>query len=233
MGSRRRRALASPRCRDRRDPSRARRGRGPPVGARPHAARAPSRSSSTTARRDGSAAIAASARRARGRRAARAASAPPASPGCARPRAEVVCFMDCDGSLDPRELPRVVQPGARRRRRPRARRARGRSRGAWPCARAARQPRARARAAPAHRRRRSPISGRCAPRAARRCSTSASRDRRFGWPLEMVLRAAAAGWRIDEVAGDLPPARAGARRSPARCAGTVARGPRHGARSLA
>src|SRR5918994_540198 len=26
------------------------------------------------------------------------------------------------------------------------------------------------------------------------------RDRRFGWPLEMVLRAAAAGWRIDEVA---------------------------------
>ena len=25
------------------------------------------------------------------------------------------------------------------------------------------------------------------------------RDRRFGWPLEMVLRAAAAGWTIDEV----------------------------------
>lgn len=24
-------------------------------------------------------------------------------------------------------------------------------------------------------------------------------DRRFGWPLEMVLRAALAGWRIDEV----------------------------------
>jgi len=24
-------------------------------------------------------------------------------------------------------------------------------------------------------------------------------DRRFGWPLEMVLRAAAAGWRIDEL----------------------------------
>jgi hypothetical protein len=24
-------------------------------------------------------------------------------------------------------------------------------------------------------------------------------DRRFGWPLEMVLRAAAAGWRIREV----------------------------------
>ena len=25
-------------------------------------------------------------------------------------------------------------------------------------------------------------------------------DRRFGWPLEMVVRAAAEGWRIDEVA---------------------------------
>jgi hypothetical protein len=25
------------------------------------------------------------------------------------------------------------------------------------------------------------------------------RDRRFGWPLEMVLRAAQAGWRIEEV----------------------------------
>ena len=27
-------------------------------------------------------------------------------------------------------------------------------------------------------------------------------DRRFGWPLEMVLRAAAAGWRVDEI--DVP-----------------------------
>ena len=25
------------------------------------------------------------------------------------------------------------------------------------------------------------------------------RDRRFGWPLEMVLRAAAGGWRIEEI----------------------------------
>ena len=33
------------------------------------------------------------------------------------------------------------------------------------------------------------------------------RDRRFGWPLEMVLRAAAAGWTIREVAVVLPPAR--------------------------
>ena len=30
-------------------------------------------------------------------------------------------------------------------------------------------------------------------------------DRRFGWPLEMVVRAAAAGWRIDEVGVHVPP----------------------------
>ena len=38
-------------------------------------------------------------------------------------------------------------------------------------------------------------------RAARRDALLALgiQDRRFGWPLEMVLRAARAGWRIDEV----------------------------------
>ena len=38
-------------------------------------------------------------------------------------------------------------------------------------------------------------------RAARRAALLelAIEDRRFGWPLEMVLRAAAAGWRIGEV----------------------------------
>ena len=30
-------------------------------------------------------------------------------------------------------------------------------------------------------------------------------DRRFGWPLEMVLRAQQAGWRIDEVPIDYRP----------------------------
>ena len=33
------------------------------------------------------------------------------------------------------------------------------------------------------------------------------RDRRFGWPLEMVLRAADAGWRIEEVPVSYRPAR--------------------------
>ena len=41
-------------------------------------------------------------------------------------------------------------------------------------------------------------SARCAPPAARICWTLDLTDRRFGYPLEMVMRAAAAGWRIGE-----------------------------------
>lgn len=106
----------------------------------------------------------------------------------------LVCFMDCDGSLDPGDLPRVAEPvqaghadlvlGARR--------------GAFP-------PHARAANAVLafELRRRTGIEVRdIGPmRAARREPLLALgiRDRRFGWPLEMVLRAAAAGWRIEEV----------------------------------
>jgi glycosyltransferase involved in cell wall biosynthesis len=110
---------------------------------------------------------------------------------------DVVCFMDCDGSLDPRELPRVADPVA-------ARRydlvlgARAPARGAWP---------AHARAANSllawelRRRTGAPLRDLGPMRAARRDALLALgiADRRFGWPLEMVLRAAAAGWRIDEV----------------------------------
>jgi len=44
-------------------------------------------------------------------------------------------------------------------------------------------------------------------RAARREAllTLGIEDRRFGWPLEMVLRAAAGGWRVEEVAIDYRP----------------------------
>ena len=66
-------------------------------------------------------------------------------------------------------------------------------------ARAGREHGAGGRAAPAHEACRCATSARCAPRAARRCSASGIRDRRFGWPLEMVLRAADAGWTIREV----------------------------------
>ncbi|WP_035126124.1 glycosyltransferase family 2 protein [Conexibacter woesei] len=112
-------------------------------------------------------------------------------------RAEVVCFMDCDGSLDPRELPDVVAPvaggtadlvlGARA---PVAR-------GAFPIhARAGNAVLARA----VRRRAGVAITDLGPMRAARRTALLdlGLRDRRFGWPLEMVVRAAAAGWRIEE-----------------------------------
>jgi glycosyltransferase involved in cell wall biosynthesis len=112
-------------------------------------------------------------------------------------RSDVVCFMDCDGSLDPVELPRVADPvlsgrsdvvlGARRP-----------ERGAWPAhARLAN----RALALELRRRTGAALSDLGPMRAARRVALLelGVRDRRFGWPLEMVLRAAAAGWTIGEV----------------------------------
>ncbi len=109
-----------------------------------------------------------------------------------------VCFMDGDGSLDPRELPPVALPlleddadlvlGARR----------PVGRDAWP-------PHARvanaALAAEVRRRTGHKLADIGPMRAARREALVALglRDRRFGWPLEMVVRAAGAGWRIQEV----------------------------------
>jgi glycosyltransferase involved in cell wall biosynthesis len=116
----------------------------------------------------------------------------------AEPDDGVVCFMDGDGSLDPADLPAVAGPvlagqadlvlGARR----------PTTAAAWP---------AHARVANAvlafelRRRTGRPLSDLGPMRAARRDAllTLDLRDRRFGWPLEMVLRAAAAGWRIEEV----------------------------------
>ena len=108
-----------------------------------------------------------------------------------------ICFMDCDGSLDPAELPRVAAPvvsgqadlvlGARRA-----------ARGAFPLhARLAN----RALALELRRRTGIPLRDLGPMRVARREPLLALgiEDRRFGWPLEMVLRAADAGWRIDEV----------------------------------
>jgi glycosyltransferase involved in cell wall biosynthesis len=110
---------------------------------------------------------------------------------------ELVCFMDCDGSLDPLDLERVTAPvaageadlmlGARRP-----------ERGAWPV-----HARLANRALALELRRRTGLRLRdLGPmRCARRDALIALgiRDRRFGWPLEMALRAAAAGWRVDEV----------------------------------
>lgn len=110
---------------------------------------------------------------------------------------DLVCFMDCDGSLDPVELPRVADPvgsgkvdlalGAR-----------VAEPGAWPL-----HARAGNRALAFEVRRRTGLALRdLGPmRAARRLPLLelGIADRRFGWPLEMVLRAACAGWRIAEV----------------------------------
>jgi glycosyltransferase involved in cell wall biosynthesis len=123
-------------------------------------------------------------------------------------RSELVCFMDCDGSLHPGELARVVEPiaagrlhlclGARRA-----------AAGAWP----------------AHARLANRVLGlrvgrragirltdigpmRCADR--ERLLALGLRDRGFGWPLEMVLRAAADGWAVGETPVSYRP-RAGGR----------------------
>lgn len=111
-------------------------------------------------------------------------------------RAPVVCFMDCDASLDPSDLPTVADPvlegradlvlGARRP-----------ERGAWPVhARVANAALARM----VRRRTGLALTDLGPMRAARREPLIAlgMTDRRSGWPLEMVLRAHAAGWGIQE-----------------------------------
>jgi hypothetical protein len=106
--------------------------------------------------------------------------------------------MDADGSLDPRELPLVAIPVLEER----ADLVLGwravSAAGAWPL-----HARVANRALALELRRRAGVSLRdIGPmRAARREPLLSLElcDRRFGWPLEMVLRAASAGWRIDEV----------------------------------
>ncbi len=112
--------------------------------------------------------------------------------------ADLVSFCDCDGSLDPRQLPRLAAPllagqadlvlGHRSPIR----------RDAWPLpARLANRELARR----VHRRTGVPLRDLGPMRAARREALLGLNltDRRFGYPLEMVLSAAAAGWRLAEV----------------------------------
>ena len=117
--------------------------------------------------------------------------------GLSAAQSEIVCFMDCDASFDPRDLPKVAGPiadgvdlmlGARA----------PTTRGAWPMhARAANT----VLAFELRRRTKLPLRDLGPMRAARREALLALgiQDRRFGWPLEMVLRAADAGWTILEV----------------------------------
>ncbi len=114
---------------------------------------------------------------------------------------EIVCFMDADGSLPPAALIAVVAPIERGeadlvmgRRRPT-------TAGAWPV-----HARLLNRGLALEMRRRTGVAlhdlgpMRAAPR--RRLLDLGIADRRFGWPLEMVLRASHSGWTISEV--DVP-----------------------------
>jgi glycosyltransferase involved in cell wall biosynthesis len=133
-------------------------------------------------------------------------------------RAPVVCFMDADGSFDPRQLDRVAAPVREGgvdlmlgRRRPTTKRA-------WPWhARLGN-------AVVSARLRRAagvPIHDLGPMRAVRREALLGLdlRDRRFGYPLEMVVAAARAGWRIQEVDIDYAPRWAGTK---SKVTGTVA-----------
>lgn len=124
--------------------------------------------------------------------------------GLSAATAEVVAFCDADASLDPWQLPLVTGPvlegcadlvlGARR----------PTTRGAWPLhARIANRYLARrVRAATG-----AAVTDLGPMRAARREALVelGVADRRSGWPLEQVLLAGAAGWRIEEVGVDYRP----------------------------
>jgi glycosyltransferase involved in cell wall biosynthesis len=120
---------------------------------------------------------------------------------------EIVCFMDCDGSLDPAQLPLVSAPvaegeldlclGAR-----------VAQPGAWPWhARVANT----VLALELRRRCGLALKDLGPMRAARREALLELdlRDRGFGWPLEMVLKAADRRWRVGEVSVTYRPRAAG------------------------
>ncbi|MEV5966788.1 glycosyltransferase family 2 protein [Kribbella sp. NPDC051952] len=118
--------------------------------------------------------------------------------------AEVVAFMDADASLDPRQLDRVIEPVLAGRVDLMIGRRRPVSRGAWPwhlrLANIELSRRIRRRTG-VHLHDLGPM------RAGRRTALLhlGLQDRRSGYPLETVVRAADAGWRIAEVGVDYLP----------------------------
>lgn len=124
-------------------------------------------------------------------------------------RSDLVCVLDADGSLDPAQLPRVLDPVAAGtadlvlgRRRPSGR-------DAWPWhGRVGNAVLARRLSRRVGTRLHDLGPMRAFPRAA--LLGLEVTDRRFGYPLEVLLRAADAGWRIAEVDVDYGP-RAGGR----------------------
>jgi glycosyltransferase involved in cell wall biosynthesis len=114
---------------------------------------------------------------------------------------DIVCFMDADASLDPRDLPQVAGPVRHGSADLVLGRRMTRSLGSWPVhARVANKVLA------VELRRRTGV--RLRDLGPMRCTRRAQllalglSDRRFGYPLEMVMAAADADWRIDEV--DIP-----------------------------
>jgi glycosyltransferase involved in cell wall biosynthesis len=111
--------------------------------------------------------------------------------------ADVVCFMDADGSFDGADLVRVAEPVVAGRA-DLVLGARAADAGSWPV-----HARVANRVLAWELRRRTGVAlhdlgpMRAAPRAGLLALGVA--DRRSGWPLEMVLRAHAAGWRLAEV----------------------------------
>jgi dTDP-L-rhamnose 4-epimerase len=140
--------------------------------------------------------------------------------GLAAATADVVCFMDADGSLDPCDLPTVVAPVLDGREDLVLGRRRPTTSGAWP---------AHARAGNAVvawrlRRRLGIALHDLGPmRAARRRDLLGLRlaDRRFGYPLEMVVKAARSGLRVAEVDVPYAPRAAGRSKVSGSVSGTI------------
>ncbi|WP_422769635.1 glycosyltransferase family 2 protein [Plantactinospora sp. WMMC1484] len=122
---------------------------------------------------------------------------------------DLVCVLDADGSFDPGELPRLAAPVLADRADLAVGRRRPVSAAAWPWhARAGN-----AVVAALLRRRGVPVRDISPIRVARRAALLrlGVADRAFGYPLELLLRAAAAGWRIVELETVYAPRAAGTR----------------------
>lgn len=121
--------------------------------------------------------------------------------------AELVCVLDADGSFDPAELPALVAPVVNGAADLTVGRRRPVSAGAWPWhARAGT-----ALVAALLRQRGVPLRDLSPIRVARRAALLdlGVTDRAFGYPLELLIRAAGAGWRIRELDVTYAPRAAG------------------------